>query len=407
MHLKIILIAAGVALGGGALYMLQGKQQTPNAKAPDFKVAIATPTSIARTVRLTGQTSARRYENINAPRPRGPETNKLVLLRLVKAGSFVRKGEVVATIDAQATEDHIDDVNDTVKQSEADVLKRKAEQAIEFETLRQTLRQAKADMEKARLDAKPAGLLTPIERDLLELNVQQTQARYDGLQKNLAEQQTSFAAEIRILEITAERQRRHIQRHLDDLPKFTIKASMNGLAVMQPIWRGGDMGQVDQGDQLGPGQLFMKIVDSKSMQVEATANQVETSELRIGQSVTVRFDAFPGLALPGTVYSIGALATGSWMQNYYIRRIPINITINGSDARLIPDLSASCEVTLEKKDDALAIPLTAIQTRDGQSTVRVREGSEFVDRSVTLGIHNESQAAVLSGLKPGDEVRVD
>lgn len=349
MRLKIILPAAVLAAGGGALYMLQGKQQAPQRPTPPLSPARAVTPSTSRTVRLTGLTSARKYATITAPMLRGPESNKgLILLSLVKAGSFVRKGEEIARIDAQSTEDHIDDVKDTVKQAESDVVKRKAEQAIESQNLQQTLRQAKSDMEKARLDAHPAGILTPIERQLLELNVQQTEARYRELQKNIAEQQASFAAEIRILEITALRQKRHLERHEHDLQFFTIKAPMDGLAVMQPIWRGGDMGQVEQGDQLGPGQLFMKVVDAKSMQVEAKANQVETSELRIGQPVRVRFDAFPGLELPGRVYSIGALATGGSMQSYYLRTIPVNITIDGFDPRLIPDLSASAEITLER-----------------------------------------------------------
>jgi len=407
MRFKMLLLAAAAALGGGALYMLEGSQGSPKPKVSDFKVATATIASIARTVRLTGQTSAQRYVNITAPRPRAPESNTLILLKLVKAGSFVRKGEEVAAIDAQSTLDHIDDVKDTVKQADSDVLKRKAEQAIESETLRQTLRQAKSDMEKARLDAKPAGILTPIERQLLELNAEEMEARYTELQKSVAEQQASFAAEMRILAITALRQRRHLERHEHDVPTFNIKASMDGLAVMQPIWRGGDMGQVEQGDQLGSGQLFMKIVDPKSMQVEATANQVETSELRVGQHVTVRFDAFPGLELPGTIYSMGALATGSWLQSYYLRSVPVRITINGFDPRVIPDLSASAEVVLEKSDKVLAIPMAAVHTRDGQPSVRVREGDQFVERAIALGIHNESQVAVISGLKAGDEVRID
>jgi multidrug efflux pump subunit AcrA (membrane-fusion protein) len=409
MRFKILAAAALLLLVAGALYMLQGKQQqTPKPKIETFKVATAEVASIARTVRLTGQTSARRFANIVAPQLRGPESNKnLVLLELVKAGAFVRKGQVIARIDAQSTEDHIDDVKDTVKQADADVVKRKAEQAIELENLQQTLRQARSDRDKARLDAKPAGILTPIERQLLELNVQETEARYASLEKNLDEQKKSFAAEIRILEITAQRQRRHLERHEHDLVRFTVIAPMDGLAVMQPIWRGGDMGQVEQGDQLGPGQLFAKVVDPKSMQVEARANQVETSDLRIGQHVTVRLDAFPGLQFPGTVYSIGALATGSWLQSYFKREIPVNVTINADDPRLIPDLSASAEVVLQKADDVLAIPLAAVRTVNGRSTVLVRDGDQFVARDVTLGIRNETQVAVSSGLRRGDQVRLD
>jgi len=409
MRSKILLALALLTLGGGgAIYLLHGKQQAPTIKPSSFKVATAAVASIARTVRLAGQTSARKYVNINAPELRGPESNKsLILLELVKPGAFVKKGQVMARIDAQSTEDHIDDVKDTVKQADADVVKRKAEQQIEWENLVQTLRQAKSDRDKARLDAQPARILTPLERQLLELNVQETEARYSMLEKSLADQKKSFESEIRILEITALRQRHHLERHQHDLLRFTVIATMDGLAVMQPIWRGGDMGQVEQGDQLGPGQLFAKIVDPKSMQVEARANQVETSDLRVGQSVVVRLDAFPGLQFSGTVYSIGALATGSWLQSYYKREVPVNITINGYDSRLIPDLSASAEVTLQKADGVLAIPLAAVRQTAGRPTVMVRDGDDFVSRDVTLGIHDETEVAVTSGLQAGDQVRVD
>ena len=409
MKRKVLYVAAFLALsGGGALYLLHGKQELPKDNVPGFKTAKVEPRTIQQVLRLSGQTNARRYVNVNAPLLRGPETNRaMVLIKLVGAGAYVRKGEIVAQIDAQSTQDHIDDILDTVKQATADVAKRKAEQAIEWENLQQTLRQAKSDMEKARLDAQEAPLLTSIEKELLELNVQETEARYKQLQQNLAQQKASFAAEIRILEITLERQRRHLQRHQHDLERFTVAAPMDGIAVMQTVWRGGDMAQIQQGDQVGPGQLFMKIVDPNSMQLEAKANQAESSDLRIGQKVTIHLDAFPGLDLPGSVYSIGALATGGWMQNYYIRNIPVTLSIAASDPRLIPDLSGSGDVVLAQADSVLAIPLTAVHETNGRNLVRVRRGESFVERVVTLGFHNETQAEVTAGLNRGDEVRLD
>jgi HlyD family secretion protein len=300
-----------------------------------------------RVLRLAGQTSARRFYNITAPTLRGPEAGKsLVLMKLVKSGAFVRKGELIAQIDAQTTADHVDDVADLVKQAQSDIVKRKAEQAVEWENLQQTLRAAKSAAEKAKLDARTAGILTPIERELLQLNVEEADARYAELQRSVQFQRAAYDAEIRILEITRERQQRHHDRHAHDLTKFTVHAPVDGLAVMQSIWRGGEMAQIQEGDQVGPGQLFMKVVDPYSMQVEARANQAESGELRVGQRVVVRLDAFPGLQFPGSVYSIGALAVGGWLQNFYIRNVPVNIAIEGSDPRLIPDLSASADLTI-------------------------------------------------------------
>lgn len=409
MRSKLLLSAALVSLIAGAAYLLSGKT-SPAKPAPISgpQIARAAIGNVESVLRLTGQTSARTFVNMNAPMLRGPEGNRsLVLMKLVKPGTHVRKGELVAQIDAQATRDHVDDVADNVKQAEADLRKRKAEQEIEWQTLQQTLRQAKSDMEKARLDAKTAGLLTDIERELLKLNVEEAEARYQQLQKDLAFHKAVNEAEIRILEITRERQKRHHDRHALDIEKFTIYASMDGLAVMQQTWRGGEMGQVQEGDQVSPGQLFMKLVNTASMQVEGKANQAESSELRIGQRVRVHFDAFPGLQLDGHVYSIGALATGGWMQNNYIRNIPVNIQIDGSDPRVIPDLSASADVLIARAENVVTVPLAAIREHEGKTTVLANTGNGFEEKTVTLGIHSSSSAAVLSGLKAGDEIKLN
>ena len=298
-------------------------------------------------LRLAGQTSARNFVNMTAPQQRGPESDKkLELMKLVANGAHVHKGDLIAEIDAQPVKDHIDDVADTARQAEADIAKRKAEQAIEWEQLQQTLRVAKADAEKAKLDAQTTVLLTQIERELLQLAVEETAARYKKLQEDVSYHRTANAAELRILEITARRHQLHHDRHAADLKKFTIYAPNDGLAVMQSIWRGGEMGQVQEGDQVWPGQLYMRIVDTRYMQVEARANQAESNLIRVGQSADVTLDAFPGVHFPGKIYSIGALATGGWIQNFYVRTIPVRILIEGSDSRLIPDLSAAADITL-------------------------------------------------------------
>lgn len=409
MRAKILFLLAIAGLGAGAAYLLSGKTQTPK-PAPEinFQVAKAAPTTIQRVLRISGQTSARKYFNVTAPMLRGPESGKaLVLIKLVKSGAPVKKGDLIAQIDAQATEDHLDDIVDQVRQGNADIVKRKAEQAVEWETLQQTLRQAKSDFEKAKWDAKPAGILTDIERELLQLNVEETEARYKQLQENLKFQRSAFDAEIRILEITKERQQRHHDRHALDLVKYVINAPMDGLAVMQPIFRGGEMGQIQEGDQVGPGQLFMKVVDPRSMQVDARANQAESSLLRIGQRVTVHLDAFPGVQLPGSIYSIGALAVGGWMQNYYIRNVPVNITIEGYDPRLIPDLSASGDVVIDQADNVLTVPLKAVHRRNGKPTLLVKKGDVFEQREVSLGIENDEKVEITAGLSAGEEVRIN
>jgi hypothetical protein len=151
----------------------------------------------------------------------------------------------------------------------------------------------------------------------------------------------------------------------------------------------------------------MKIVNTKSMQVEGSVNQAESDEFRIGQRGRVRFDAFPGMEFDGEVYSLGALAAGGMRGSAYMRTVPIRLKIAGFDPRLIPDLSASVDVVIEKAEAPVLVPRAALQTEDGKTVAYVKKGENFERREVTLGLQNATHAVALAGLNSGDFVRLN
>ncbi len=404
----LILLGLIVAVGTAA-YQLWLKPK-PALKTPvvvyrTIKVDLGV---LQRTLRVSGQTSARNFANITAPLLRGPDSrDSLVLMKLSKAGSLIKRGDTVAMFDPQKSQDHIDDTADTVKQSENDIAKRKAEQTVDWENLQQTLRSLKADYQKSKLDADASETRTVIDQELLKLKAEEDAARLKTQEEILPLKKTVHAAEVHILEITSVRQHRHLDRHLVDHKRLSISAPMDGLIVMQSIWRGGEMGQIQEGDQVYPGQGFMKIVDPSSMQVEASINQAESDELRIGQPAQVSLDAFPGLTFKGRVYSLGALAVGGWRQNFYIRNVPVRVAIEGRDPRLIPDLSAAADVVVAASDKAPLVPLNAVRLENGKRVVYVKRGEIFERREISLGLRNSTHAVVLAGLSGGEEIRLN
>ena len=400
-------IAVGIAAGLGAVYLLafrapEKPQAAPTAGIRTFKVVVG---SLVRTVRLSGASSARNYALMSIPVFRGPDSRgSLTLIKLAKGGSMVKKGDIVALMDTQSAQDHIDDAQDTVEQSEQNILKRKAEQQVDWGNLQQTIKIARASLDKATLDHRVGEVKTEVERELLRLNLEEAQATSKQREADIAVTQAGDRAEVRILEITRAQTQIHLDRHLSDIVRFEMKAPMSGLVVMQQIFRSGEMAQIQQGDQVSPGQPMMKIVDPNSMQVEAPANQSESSLLRVGQTATVGLDAFPDLRFKGQVYSMGALAVRGHRENYFVRNVPVRVAIQGSDSRLIPDLSAWADVEVERQDNVVLAPREAVQMENGQATVYVKGPSQFERRAVTLGAATYTQVAVLEGLRAGEEV---
>jgi multidrug resistance efflux pump len=402
------LLLVGAVTGISLWQKRQATQQEHAAAQSTVKTVKVALSRIEQKVRITGPTSSREFANVTAPIMRGPESGReMILLYLVPSGTRVKKGDRLAQIDAKTLEDHIDDIGDSIQAAEADIRKRGAEHSIDMENLNQSIRIAKAELDKARWEAKATEVRTTVEQELLKLAEEEAEARYKQVQQDVRHKEIIQKAEIRILEITKERHARHQGRHKTDLVKFTMFSPMAGLAVVQMAWRGTEYSTIQQGDQVTPGQSFVKVVNPDRMQVEGNINQAESSLFRIGQKATVHLDAFPGLALPGHVQSIGALAAGGFRQQYYIRSVPVKIAVDKADAKLIPDLSAGVDVEIRASDNAKSVPLAAVFTEDDRHFVYVKQADQWAKRAVEIGLRSNTHASVLSGLNVGEEVALE
>jgi HlyD family secretion protein len=404
--LPVALLTIGI-LGASIFLLLRQSQADKTGTTGFVKTAEVTSGPIERVLRISGQTSARNFATIMVPVFRGPDSgNDLTLMKSAKPGSFVRKGDRVAEFDPQSLRDHIDDLTDTVQQAENDVAKKRADQEVSWETLQQSLRVAKADQDKARLEFKAAEVKTDIERELLKLSVDEAEAAYAQLRKDVDGTKVAYQAEIRMLEITAQRHKIHRGNHVHDLERFTMRAPMDGLVVMLQMWRGGEMRQIQEGDQVYPGQQFMKIVDPSSMQLDAIVSQADSSRFHVGQQASIGLDAFPDLEFHGRIYSIGALAVKGIWDTYYIRNIPVKIAIEGRDTRLIPDLSAWAHIPVDRQEKAMVVPADAVRGEPGAQVVFVKNGDRVEKRVVEIGVRTPTMVSLLSGVQPGEQVVV-
>jgi HlyD family secretion protein len=332
----------------------------------------------------------------------------LVLLELPNAGGRVKKGDVVAEFDRQNMLNRIDDYKDSVVQAEASIKNKKANLAVAYEAHQQQIRVAKADRDKAKIDLQTLEVVSEIDSVRLKLAAEETEAHYDELLKEVPLLEASQKADLRNSEITRDTSKIELQKAIANAEKMILKAPMDGIVVMQSIRRGMEFGQAQKGDQIFSGQMFMQIVDPASMVVNANVNQVDAELLRIGQKATVRIDAYPGMELPAHVYSIGAVPVAGRRPNF-MRQIPIRLKLDKVDPLVVPDLSASADVTLESEQQATLAPLASI-FRDGPAGkpfVYLRSEDGWIKRPVELGLQSNVDVAVRSGLVKGDVVAAE
>jgi HlyD family secretion protein len=331
----------------------------------------------------------------------------LILLKVPNPGGHVKKGDVVAEFDRASMLNRIDDYKDAVVQAEASIRNQSATLAVTDEAHKQSVRVAKSDMDKAKLDLQTLAVVSDIDAEKLKLSAEETEAYYKQLLTEVPLLKTSQTADLRGSELTRDESKIELQKSISNADRMVMKSPMDGIVVMQSIRRGVEFGQAQQGDQIYPGQPFMQIVDPSSMVVNASVNQVDAELLRIGMKATVRFDAYPGLELPGRLFAIGAVPVAGRRPNF-MRAIPVRLKLDKIDPRVVPDLSASAEVTLDTEEQAAIVPLGAVfQSPPEKPFVFVRAADGWHKREVALGLRNNIAVAVRSGLSKGDVVALD
>lgn len=335
----------------------------------------------------------------------------LVLQNLIKPGSRVKKGDVVAEFDRQNMLNRLDDFRATVAQNQASLKKQKAELELSRKVHEQTIATAKADLDKAKLDIQTTPVLGAIDAERLKLALDEADSRYKQLLNEVKYVDIGEKAQIRASEIELQQAQIELRRVEANADRMLARAAIDGLTVMQSMIRGSEFSQIQQGDQLFPGQFYMQIVDPASMVVNATVNQADVEQIRIGAKAKVRFDAYPDLELPAHIDAIGAITrTGGFRASYY-KEIPVRLKLDKMDPRVIPDLSVSADVIVQREEQAAIAPLESV-FRDGPGTrpfvlVRRPGQTELERREVELGLASNLHVAVRSGLKAGEMVALE
>jgi len=330
----------------------------------------------------------------------------LVLQELVKPGSLVKKNQIVAEFDRQYMLTRLDDYKATVSQSDASLRRQLADLAVTRKAKEQQLLAAKGAYEKAKYDMKTIPVLSALDVERTRLALEETEAKYKQIETELKFLTASEKAQIKISELSLEQTRGEYKRSQVNADRLLVKAPIDGITVMQITFRGGDMGQVQQGDQLYPGQGFMSIVDPRSMVVNAYVNQADAEKLKLGLKAKVRFDAYPDLELPARVYSVGGIPRSSGARTDWVKEIPVRLKLDRMDTRVLPDLSVAADVVIESSDDgAVVVPAASVFEDGGKSYVMVESAQNGWDRRpVERGLANFTQVVIRSGLKPGERV---
>jgi multidrug resistance efflux pump len=295
-------------------------------------------------LRLTGLTEAVHMRTIVAPALSGERSATLTVTRLAASGTRVHKGDLLAEFDRQEQmRNFVDkqaeyvDLADKAAQAQAKEIADRAKDETE-------IRQAESALSKAQLEMQKVELLSKIDAEKAEEALQEAQATLQQLRTTFDLKRQAAHAGIRLLEIQSDRAKQVMDHAQANAALMQIQSPIEGIVVLNTIWKQGKMGEVQEGDQIRPGVSFMQVVDPSQMQVRAFVNQEDFLGLRIDLPARIHLDAYPELDFSGRLAEMAPIARGGDFSPM-LRTFAVVFSIAGNDRRLMPDLSAAVDVS--------------------------------------------------------------
>lgn len=191
----------------------------------------------------------------------------------------------------------------------------------------------------------------------------------------------------------------------DDLEALELRAPNDGVLLLAANWSG-DKPTV--GANLRAGFEFGSLPDTSTMEVEIDLPQIEAQGVQAGDAVVLHPLGRPDQRIDS---KLSWVASAAKVRN---RESPVKFLSMRApmpaDAieryRLIPGQRFAASVVLLDAKNAMAVPNVAIEQRDDRHWVQVKQGNGYVSREVKLGVRGTARSQVLSGLEPGEQVRL-
>jgi len=395
-----LVAAAGIA-GAYAAFRYTGSTEV------DVAVARVRRGDFVVSIKTRGEIRSVRSVLLRAPQVPDPQ-----IVKLAESGRPIKKGDVVVAFDGVQQEQNLIEKSTDVRTADSEIVQTKAQHKIDDEMDGMNLTQSEYNVERAKLEASKAEILSEIEGAKDRIDVGVSEGALGQVKTQIQSRKISHSADMERLDHKKDKSVRDTELARGYLSKMVIRAPNDGIVNILPNFRaGGSFGQspppFKEGDRVWTGAAIAEIPDLSEMRVELKLEEVERGRIKLGEPVHVRVDAVPEKELRAVMDWISPIATLVFRTFPPEKLFPAQATLKNLDPRLRPGMSASAEIIVERQPGVLLIPSRASFLKNGKPTVYVQKGQQFLTRTIEVGKRSDEDLVVLKGLKEGELVTLE
>ncbi len=346
---------------------------------PDYITATVTQEDLEHTVLADGTIEAQKQVSV------GAQASGQIKALHVALGDKVTAGQLVAEIDDLTQQNSLRDAQAALKNVQAQRAARLAQ-----------LRNDRLTFNRQR-DILARGVGAQADYDAARAALEATEAELNALEAQIVQAQ--------IAENTAQ----------VNLGYTQIRAPMAGTVVAIPI----EAGQTVNAVQSTP--TIIKVADLDTMTIKAQISEADVVNVRTGMPVYFTILGRPGTRYQATLRAVepapdsindesSSALTGTSNSSSTTSAIYYNglFDVANPEGVLRISMTAQVYIVLAAIKNAVVVPATALHRTGERTTVQVVDAQgEAHERQVTVGLNNNVQAQITTGLKVGEKVVIN
>jgi len=327
------------------------------------------------------------------------------LSRMADEGIRVEEGDFLVEFDGAEIGQRLRDVTSNFQRIQEEFRKKRSDFDIQIREQKLQLEQGISDYEK--LEAKlnqQVGLEsalvieeTRISRDMAKKSVEMTEMKIGLLEE-------SARLDLLISRSNEQHYRDIMDDLLDALDSLKVRAPVSGVVVYQRNWNNEPR---EIGSNVYALDSVMQIPDLSTLRVKVWVDEVDAGKVEAGQDVVIQVEALQGKTFTGKIASLSSILR----QASYDRPQKVAeaiVELEDADYDLMrPGMSARVRILVGNYSQAVVIPLSSIQEREGRSFVQVwhHDRKEWEWREIELLVNDGIAAVVKSGLDQAEKIR--
>ena len=209
-------------------------------------------------------------------------------------------------------------------------------------------------------------------------------------QKELFEKGGATATQVRNTEVQATNARYTLANAILNLEKMLVKAPFDGVIVNLPHY--------SNETKIASNQPMVGIMNYSSMFMEINLPESAIEFIQVGQPVHITHYTLPNDTLKGVISELSPAISSE------TRTFKGKILINNSELKIRPGMFVKADVVIDKADNAIVIPKTVVQTQRNRRFAYVVERNVAVMRNLVIGIEDEENVQIISGLNENDQL---